>query len=570
VRVLAAGLVAGLVGAACGDDGGGGDAGGDGGGGDSRSTGQITVESEGIDPDEGTEPQYGGKVVFAREAETSLPWTPANMVCDVACHQAIRGIYDTLTLIDSEGEPQPFLLASFEPNADFTEWTLTARDGITFHDGTPFDADALIRHFEEARGSTLIGKVFSDIADQTKVDEMTVTVAMTNPWSHFPDFLAGQPGYVASPTWLDAVAAGSATASEPVGTGPFVFAEFNDGRNFRQTRNQDYWLSDGAGNPYPYLDEIEFVVQTENQSRDNAVISGEIDLMHMDSGESIERLRREAEDGTIEMVELDENRETGYILLHPSDEDSVISDLRIRQAMAYAIDQPLRNQARNAGIFEIANGPYSPGMEGYLEDSGWIEFDLEAARELVAEFEADTGREAAFAYTVASDPFNLQTAELYQQFWEDAGMTVTLNQIEQGSFITEALNGTFEAFGWRNHGGFDPDSQQVWWISENAGPIGELSLNFGRFRDDVIDENLEVIRESADEAERTAAAEAINRRFAEQVYNIWTDWTLWAIPHQDRVHGVLTPIALPDGGESAVAGIGFTGAINVTQLWVDQ
>jgi hypothetical protein len=110
----------------------------------------------------------------------------------------------------------------------------------------------------------------------------------------------------------------------------------------------------------------------------------------------------------------------------------------------------------------------------------------------------------------------------------------------------------------------------VWWTSENAGPVGELSLNFGRFRDDVIDENLQIIRESGDEAERIAAAEAINTRFAEQVYNIWTDWTLWGIPYQDRVHGVLTPIALPDGGESATDGIGFSGAVNVTQLWVDQ
>jgi peptide/nickel transport system substrate-binding protein len=366
------------------------------------------------------------------------------------------------------------------------------------------------------------------------------------------------------------VADESLSATEPVGTGPFVFAEFNDGNNFRMTRNDSYWNSDADGNAYPYLDEIEFVVQNENQTRDNAIISGEIDITHMDAGESIERLRQENESGTIELYEIDERREAGYLLLHPTNEDSAIADLRIRQAMAHAIDQPLRNQARNAGIFEIANGPFSPGMEGYLEDTGFPEFDLEKAKELVAEYEADTGKEAAFAYTVASDPFNLQTAELYQQFWEEAGMTVTLDQIEQGSFITEALNGTFEAFGWRNHGGFDPDTQRIWWNSENAGAVGELALNFGRIRDDVIDENLDVIRESDDEAARVEAAENINRRFAEQVYNIWTDWVSWAIPHSERVHGVQTPINLPDGGESAIHGIGFSGAINVTQLWVDQ
>ena len=572
LRLLAVLLTAALVAAACGggDDSSSGS--GEAGGGDDgpQSNERVTYSSEGVDPDEGAEPQYGGRVVFAREAETSLPWTPANMVCDVACHQAIRGIYDTLTMVDGEGEPQPFLLSSFEPNDDFTEWTLTAREGISFHDGTPLDADALLRHFEDMRASTLVGNVFSDIADQAKVDDMSITVTMTNPWSHFPLFLAGQPGYVASPTWLDGVADGSAQSTEPVGTGPFVFAEFNDGDNFVMTRNEDYWLSDADGNQYPYLDEIEFVVQNENQTRDNAIISGETDIMHMDTGESIERLRQEAENGTFKLLEIDENYEVGYILIHATNEDSPVSDIRIRQAMAYAIDQELRNQSRAAGIFEIANGPFSETETGYLEDTGWIEYDLDKAKELVAEYEADTGEEAAISYTVASDPFNLQTAELYQQFWEEAGMTVTLDQIEQGSFITEALNGNFEAFGWRNHSGFDPDSQAVWWDSENAGPIGELSLNFGRFRDDVIDENLAIIRESGDEAARTEAAENISRRFAEQVYNIWTDWTLWVIPYQDRVHGIATPIALPDGGESQVQGIGFGGAINITQLWVDD
>ncbi|MEL7206640.1 MAG: ABC transporter substrate-binding protein, partial [Actinomycetota bacterium] len=483
---------------------------------------------------------------------------------------AIRGIYDTLTMINSDGEAVPFLLSAIEPNEDFTEWTLTARDGITFHDGTPFDADALMRHFEDMRASTLVGNVFTDISDHAKVDDTTITVSMSNPWSRFPVFLSGQPGYVASPTWLDGVADGSATATEPVGTGPFVYAEFNDGNNFRMTRNDDYWNSDADGNAYPYLDEIEFVVQNENQTRDNAIISGEIDITHMDSGESIERLRSEAANGTINMVEIDENYEAGYILIHATNEDSPVSDVRIRQAMAYAIDHELRNQARNAGIFEIANGPFSETEAGYLEDTGWYTFDLEKAQELVQEYEADTGNEAAISYTVASDPFNLQTAELYQQFWEAAGMTVTLNQIEQGSFITEALNGTFEAFGWRNHSGVDPDQQAVWWDSENAGPVGELSLNFGRFRDDVIDENLKIIRESDDEAARVEAAENISRRFAEQAYNIWTDWTLWVIPFNERVPGVATPVNLPDGGESEVQGIGFGGAINLPQLWVSE
>jgi peptide/nickel transport system substrate-binding protein len=462
------------------------------------------------------------------------------------------------------------LLESFEPNEDFTEWTLTPRQGITFHDGTPWDVQALDTHFTTMRESILVGNVFNDITDQ-QVQGDSLVLTMARSWTHFPLFLSGQPGYVASPTWLADVAAGTASETEPVGTGPFVFAEYNSGDNFRMTRNPDYWLMAPDGEPYPYLDEIEFLVQDENQTRDNAIISGEIDITHMDSGDSIERLREEADAGTINLFEIDQRQETGYVLINSSDPNTAVSDVRIRRAMAMSFDHVFENQSRNAGIFEIANGPFSPGSIGYLEDTGFpTELDVEGATALVDEYETECSCEAEVAYKTTTDPFNLETAELYKRFWEEAGMTVTLDQIEQGEFITQALIGNFEAFGWRNHGGFDPDTQEVWWTSNNAAPAGEIALNFGRIDDSVIDENLNTVRTSTDPAERQEAAENINRRFGEQVYNIWTNWVIWAIPYQHRVHGVQTPVIMPDETPSTVTGIGFTGAINLQQLWVDD
>ena len=69
----------------------------------------------------------------------------------------------------------------------------------------------------------------------------------------------------------------------------------------------------------------------------------------------------------------------------------------------------------------------------------------------------------------------------------------TITPIEQGQYIGLALNGTFEAFGWRSHFGSDPDQQRMWWYSAAASPIGQLALNFGRFKDPVIDEALDTI-----------------------------------------------------------------------------
>ena len=554
-RVLAALLALGLVAAACGgsdDTGGGGGGGGD----------EATTEG---DPDEGVEPVRGGTLVYAREAETSSPWTPAQMICDTSCHQAIRGIYDTLTFVGDDQLPHPFLLESFEPNATFDEWTFTARAGVTFHDGTPFDADTLVDHFERMRNSTLVGNAIQAVTNVEKIDDMSVVISTDTPWVDFPVYFAAQPGYVASPTWLAAVDAGTAEATEPVGTGPFVFAEYNPGNNFRMTRNEDYWLEAPDGQPYPYLDELEFLVQEEDATRTRAIQSGEVDITHTDRGPDVETLRELADAGSLQIFEMTDRQSTTYTLINVA-ADSPLQDVEVRHAVAQAIDQDFRNASRSAGVYEVANGPFAPGTMGYVEDNGWPEYDPEAAAAFVEEYEAENGP-IEFSYRTTADPDNALTVELIAQNLEAVGIEVQIDQTEQGAFIQEAVLGNFEAFTWRNHGGIDPETERVWWHSENADPIGSIALNFGRFQDDVIDENLQIMRESQDEAERTAAAEAINLRFAEQVYDIWGDWIYWVMAYQNDVHGVQTPIVLPDGTESYVQAGG--GNINPMALWVD-
>ena len=557
-RIAAALLALGLVAGACGgtDDSGGGG----GGGGDSD-------EAQG-DPDEGTTPVRGGTLIYAREAETSSPWTPAQMICDTSCHQAIRGIYDTLTYVGEDLEAHPFLLESFEPNATFDQWTFVARDGITFHDGTPFDADAMMDHFERMRASTLVGNAIQAITDVQKVDDMTIQISVDTPWVDFPIYFAAQPGYVASPTWLAAVDAQTADATEPVGTGPFVFAEYNPGDNFRMTKNEDYWLEAPDGEPYPYLDEIEFLVQEEDATRSRALQSGEVDITHTDRGPDIEDLRQAADAGTLEVYEMDTRQGVTYALINVA-ADSPLQDVEVRRAFAMAVDQEFRNESRSAGVFDLANGPFSPGTMGYLEDTGYPAYDPEGAAAIVEEYEAANGP-IEFSYRTTADPDNALTVELISQNLADVGIDVTIDQTEQGEFIQQAVLGNFEVFTWRGGGVIDPETERVWWHSEDADPIGEIALNFGRFQDDVIDENLQVLRESQDEAERTTAAENINRRFGEQVYNVWADWIFWIMAYQNDVHGVQTPLVLPDGSPGLVQGVGANGAISLPQIWMDQ
>ncbi|HMQ25156.1 MAG TPA: ABC transporter substrate-binding protein, partial [Acidimicrobiales bacterium] len=223
-----------LLGAACG--GGGDDDGGD--------EGAANVSTSTTNPDANAEPVLGGTLRYGIEADTSSPWTPANMVCAISCHMISHAIYDPLTLANADGEVQPNLLESFDHNEDYSVWTLVAREGVTFHDGTPFDADAIAYNIEADKASPLTGKAFAYIDTVESDGDMTVTVTAKGPWVSFPAFLTGQLGYQASPTWLEDVAAGTAAADEPVGTGPFVYESYEPGGVFAATANPDYWRTD--------------------------------------------------------------------------------------------------------------------------------------------------------------------------------------------------------------------------------------------------------------------------------------------------------------------------------------
>jgi len=553
--VLAVVAVLGLVAAACGDD--------DDGGASDTTAGGADTTVAGADTTVAGEPVSGGRLVVGIEADTSSPWTPAQMTCPVACHMVARSVYDTLALIGEDGEAVPNLAAGIEPNADYTQWRITAREGVTFHDGTPFDGAAIADNLTRQKNSFLTGKILADVTsiEVDPADPMTVVVTMGRPWVKFPIVLAAQPGYIASPTWLAAVDGDPSLATQPVGTGPFVFESYQTGQGYTGTKNPDYWREG-----MPYLDEIEFRIIPDGETRQNALLAGDIDVMHTDNGDVISQLREQADQ--FPMPEVTDGGETVYFLLNVGDETSPLADRDVRCALAQATDTATIRSAVTNDVPALANGPFAPDRVGYLEDTGYPTYDPEAAKAAIEAWEADNGPlEIAFATT--NDSINLLTGQLVQQMWNDAGAETSIEQIEQGQFIVTALQGDFQVFQWRNHGAPDPDGEYVWWHSSSALPVGELALNFGRIRDDVIDENLDVIRTNPDPAVRQEAAEAINRRFGEQCYNLWYNWTVWALPHDPSVQGVLG-MTSPDG-LPVMEGLGNTsGAFYPQALWIEQ
>lgn len=507
------------------------------------------------------EPLYGGVLRYGIEADSLNPWTPQNTVPAVSGHMVLRSVFDTLALPTNDLEVQGNLLSRIEHNADYTRWTLTVRPNIVFHDGTPLDGAAVADNLERHRRSFISGNILAEVVD-VAFDDMIITVTTARPWFAFPTVLTGQVGYIASPTWLAAVDDNPGLASQPVGTGPFIFESYVPGTSFTAVRNPDYWR---AG--LPYLDAIEFVVLRNVRDRASALEAGDIDVFHTANGDEIAKWRNRLANYTL--VESAEFGETQYVLLNSGNPLSPVSDITVRTAMAMALNYDLIETARSGGLFDVASGPFPPGTRGHLADTGYPQYDPSQASALVDSWESDNGP-LEITFKTTTDEFNLLTAELLESMWEAVGIDVVIEQIDQSRYIGGALVGDFEAYFWRQHSGLDPDEQLVWWSSRTAADYGSVGLNFARIVDSQIDAALDTIRTSSDDAERRAAAETINMRFGEQVYHLWLGWAIWGIVAQPDVHDLITGFNLPTGEAVLPTGVGIGGTHQIAQIWLDR
>jgi peptide/nickel transport system substrate-binding protein len=534
-------LALGLVAVGCG---GGGDSGG--GGGDNAA-------------DAGT-PQPGGKVVYGLEAETADGFCLPEAQLAISGIMVARTIYDTLTRPDAEGKYEPWLAKSVEPNADYTQWTITLRDGVKFHDGTDLTAEVVKNNLDAYRGAyptrkpLLFTFTFQNIASVDVVDPATVTVTMKEPWVAFDAYLygSGRVGMMAQSQLDDT----QSCAEKLVGTGPFMLDEWVPNQKLVAKKNPNYWAKDNEGRQLPYLDEIEYRPIVEVDQRVNALQSGEINAMHTSDPSTIADLRGTADSGDINLTESTDFGEVTYVMLNSS--KPPFDNIKARQALAYAFNFDDYNQIRGKGILTRATGPFAPGNVGNLDDSGFPTFDLDKAKELVQQYEDETGQKLKFTYTTTQAASTVADAQFLKEQAAAAGMDVEIVTVDQSTQIDSAIQGNFEAIGWRNHPGGDPDEQYVWWQST-------FPTNFGRIKDSDIDNLLEEGRTTPGDAQRKTIYEDLNKRFASQVYNLWNYYTPWVVATANNVHGVLG-----EGPTSAKPFPGLAVGNPVTYMWVDQ
>jgi peptide/nickel transport system substrate-binding protein len=315
--------------------------------------------------------------VAAQVLVTAIPMNPTSL----DPHRAIEGysfmvtnqLYDTLVRLDDDGSIAPGLAVAWS-RPEPTVLRLELRQGVRFHDGRPLDAgavaDSLRRLIDPATGARgaflLVAVAHIEVVDAHTLDIVT----------HAP-FVPLLANLTFPATAIVPPGAGAELGRAPVGTGPFRFVSWRDGDEIELVADPDHW--GGA----PALAGVRYRVMPERATQLIALRAGDVQLIHDLPPDAFVALQGQPE---IEVVRYPSDR-TSYLefyLEHPQ-----LGDVRVRRAMAHAIDVELLVDAVFRGLALPPGGPLAPLIRYALREPNPYPYDPARARELLAEAGAD-------------------------------------------------------------------------------------------------------------------------------------------------------------------------------------
>jgi peptide/nickel transport system substrate-binding protein len=342
-------------------------------------------------------PTEGGELVVA------LSWEPSRI--DPHITAADNGLLpimqacETLVMRKPDGTYAPGLATSWEISDDGKDYTFHLRQGVKFHDGTPFNAEAVKYNFDRivdpATQSTQAIDKIGPYVETEVVDDYTVIVHLESSFAPFMDGVVGPELCMVSPTAAEKWGP-EEFQDHFVGTGPFIFKEWVRKEYIRLEKNPDYW---GGSEFYDhqglaYLDAIVFKFVTEASVRSGALETGEVQVAQEVSSVDVQRLDASPD---IDVFVSPSSGQPVIIFLNMS--KAPTDDLKVRQAINYAIDQKAISDMLYQGVLAPAYGPFSPSTPCYwsgteemypydpekakalLDEAGWVDTDGDGIRD---------------------------------------------------------------------------------------------------------------------------------------------------------------------------------------------
>lgn len=376
-------------------------------------------------------PVKGGTLVVARAADVVL-WDP-KFTNDNDSLWAQSQIYSTLLQNSPDGtELQPSLAESYEFSDDSKEFTFKLKTA-SFCDGTPITAEDVKFSFDRAiEPDSGVSWQFAAGMVVDVIDPQTVKITLPDSNVAFPSYLTLWGSSIVSKAQAESAGV-EALAETPIGSGPFCLDTWEKGQKIVLTPNPGYW------NPeQPYLDAVELRVVQDDNARVLQVRTGEVDIAMV-----IPANLAGALDG-VDGVKMNQETIYGTAAIVPNlAKVPALADVKVRQAIARAIDKDAMIQATLFGNGQAAQSPfYGPGIL-YWTDEFAVPYDLEAAKALMAE----SGFPDGFSTTLiipSGDQLAQQTATIFADQLAQIGIQVAISPVEAGTWWEMWSGGEFE------------------------------------------------------------------------------------------------------------------------------
>ncbi|GAB1269637.1 ABC transporter substrate-binding protein [Aurantivibrio infirmus] len=386
--------------------------------------------------------QYGGTLTIALEADFP-PFDPLSMGALVE-RTVAASFYETLFEQNENGELIPLLAKSYKVSEDGKTYTINLREGIKFHDGTSFNAAAVVSNFQRLLKPDNACRCIAEISFVDRVaviDEYVVQFELARPNSGLIGILADVSGLQPSPTAIEKL--GDKFSSQPVGTGPFRFVKWDRGIALTVEKNQQYWKQG-----IPYLDRVIYRPIPDTQTRMASLLAEDIDIVTVPAPEDIASVQEGKR-----KLSLVSAPGLGTVFTMFNTSKPPFDDVRVRQAMFHSIDRATINSALNKSVYPLVNNPYAEKVFGRHITNDFPSFDPVKTRQLLKEY----AKPVKFELSITAVPTQVRMAQVFQQMWKQFGIEMTIQQLEQRQLVGKAIDGSFDAMLFRWSGRADPD-----------------------------------------------------------------------------------------------------------------
>jgi len=467
-----------------------------------------------------TEEEKAGGTFYGRLPSDPPELDPA-MSTDSTSSRVIRNIFDGLVQFDKDLNVVPAIAKDWNISEDALVWTFKLRKGVKFHNGREVKADDFVYTFtrilnpktksprtwlfEGVKGAKefIEGKA-DKVAGLKAVDDYTFQITLSRPFTPFLSVLAMENAYVVPKEEVKKY--GENFGQHPVGAGPFKFVEWKHDSEVILEKNEDYYVQGK-----PYLDKVVYRIITEGASAFAEYEQGNIYQMDSDIPDGqIDRVMNPDGEFANDFIKVDR---LGTYYFGFNTQKKPFDNKKVRQALNYAVNKKVIAGVVKNGTVNPAYSVLPPGMPGHNPNLKGYPYNLEKAKQLLAEAGYPNGLPGTYELSYNTSQGHQRIAEALQSNLKAIGVNVELINMDWGTYIEKVDRGETDMFRMAWIGDYpDPDNfLHVLFHSKNFGSGG----NYSFYKNTEVDKMLSKARGMKPGKERIALYQKAEKQIIE-------------------------------------------------------